>query len=190
MFDSFNDDDHRDHDSLGQRISSPDFVDVEISALCWCCQLPRTHNTLRSHRQHAAYRTRIPATTTRAGGDARRERVMDRTTTMWVSPCHRFSFLSVLPFLLPLPCVDLCCESVCTWRTHANTSFFSDTGLPSCVLPSRPRPSPDLPACASNSYATRLGRRASTSTQFTRHPRPRVPLQTYLDLNPIYVVSP
>ena len=40
----FNDDDHHDHDSPGQRINSPDFVDIEISALCWCCQLPRTHN--------------------------------------------------------------------------------------------------------------------------------------------------
>jgi hypothetical protein len=82
---------------------------------------------------------------------------------------------SVPPILLPLPCMVLCCESVCTRSSHANISFFfSDTRLPTCVLPSLPRPSPDLPACASNSRETRLGRRASTCTQFTPHPRPRL----------------
>ena len=65
------------------------------------------------------------ATTTRAGGSARREPVMDRTTTMRVSPCHPFfSFLLLLPFLIPLPCMVLCCEHVCARRTLANPSFF------------------------------------------------------------------
>jgi hypothetical protein len=100
---------------------------LEISALCWCSQLPQTHNTLRLHRQHAACRIRIPATTTRADGNARREPVMDRTTTMRVSPCHPFSFLSILPFLLPLPCMVLCCENLCARKTLANPSFFFQT---------------------------------------------------------------
>ena len=105
------------------------FVD-DISALCRCCQLPQTHNSFRSHRQHAAYRTRIPATTTSASGSARREPVMDRTTTMWVSPCHPFSFLSIPPSLLPLPCMVLCCESVYAQRALANTSSFQTPDYP------------------------------------------------------------
>jgi hypothetical protein len=68
------------------------------------------------------------ATTTRAGGDARREPVMDRTTTMQVSPCHPFfSFLPLLALLNPLPCMVLCCENVCARRTLANPSFSFQT---------------------------------------------------------------
>ncbi|KAI0263144.1 hypothetical protein BGY98DRAFT_697961 [Russula aff. rugulosa BPL654] len=94
---------------------------------------PANPQHFRSHRQHAAYRTRIPATTTRAGGSARREPVMDRTTTMW-TPDY------------PL----VCCH--------------------------RGRPSPDLPACASNAARHVL----KTRFHFFHHTRPRVPLQTYL----------
>ena len=68
------------------------------------------------------------ATTTRASGDARREPVMDRTTKMRVSPCHPvFSFLPHLPFLIPFPCMVLCCEYVCARKTLANPSFFFQT---------------------------------------------------------------
>jgi hypothetical protein len=125
------------------------------------------------------------ATTTRAGGSARRE-----PTTIRVSPCHPFfSFLPLFPFLIPFPCMVLCCENVCARRTLANPFFFSDTVLPAYVLPLRPRPSCDLPACTSNPCATCLGRRASTSIQFT-HPCPHVPLQTYLDFNAILSFVP
>jgi hypothetical protein len=68
------------------------------------------------------------ATTTRAGGDARRKPVMDRTTTMRVSPCHPFfSFLPLLPFLIHLPCMVQCCENVCARKTLANPSFSFQT---------------------------------------------------------------
>ena len=127
------------------------------------------------------------ATTTRAGGDARREPVMDRTTTMRVSPCHPFfSFLPLLPFLLPLPCMVLCCENVCARKTLSKPSFFFQTpDYPLVCSHCGPSPSCDLPACTSNPCATCLGRRASTSIQFTPHACPHVPLQTYLDFNTI-----
>ena len=68
------------------------------------------------------------ASATRASGDARREPVMDRTTTIRVSPCHPFfSFLPLLSLLNPLPCMVLCCENVCARKTLSKPSFFFQT---------------------------------------------------------------
>ena len=70
------------------------------------------------------------ATTTRAGGDARREPVMDRMTTMRVSPCHPFlSFLPLLPFLLPpsSPVYGPVLRKVCARKILSNPSFFFQT---------------------------------------------------------------
>jgi len=64
-----------------------------------------------------------------------------------------FSILPLLTFLLLLPCLVSCCESV----LHLEDSRYPFLllfrhRLPACVLPSRPRPSSDLPACTSNSW--------------------------------------
>jgi hypothetical protein len=111
------------------------------------------------------------ATTTRTGGGARRELVMDRTTTTtttWVSCNARATHSSSFPF----------CPS--SFRSHVTSCVAAkvlasgDSRQPvfllfrhrmsACVLPSRPHPSSDLPACTSNSYATRPGKRASFSS--------------------------
>ncbi|KAI0263146.1 hypothetical protein BGY98DRAFT_1103975 [Russula aff. rugulosa BPL654] len=163
MFDSFNDN-HHDHVSPSQQTNGPDFVDIEIPhSVGIANSLEPTTPSVRI----VSMQDSNTATTTHGGDDARREPVMDRTTTMRVSPCHPFSFLPLLPFLLPL----------------------LYTGLPFCVLPSRPRPSPDLPACGSNSCATSW-KRASTSTNSLLILAPHMPLQTYLDFNAIYIVYP
>jgi hypothetical protein len=134
-------------------------------------------------------------TTTRAGGGALREPVMDQTTTKRVSrsayatqvPC---SFLTLLPFLLPLPCMVSCCESVSTSRTLANPSFFfSETGYP-LVCRHRGRAQALISRFAPRTPALHVSEDAllllSNSLLIVAH----VPLQTYLDFNVIYIVYP
>jgi hypothetical protein len=85
-FDSFNDDDHHDHDSPGQRISSPDFVDVEIPH---AAGIASSRKPTPPSVPIVSMQDSNSATTPRAGAGARWEPVIDWTTAMRVSCYER-----------------------------------------------------------------------------------------------------
>ena len=71
MPDSFNDDDHHDHDS-------PDFVDVEIPHTARVASSRESSSINITHNSNTA-------TSIHASGCVRREPVVDLTAMMWVS---------------------------------------------------------------------------------------------------------
>ena len=123
-----------------------------------------THTKLRSRRQHARLEYRhyphVP------GGGARRG-----------PGVSRIAHGRVLPPLSPsAPVYGLVLRKRLDSGDSRQPFFtlFLDTRYPlvSCHR-GWPCPSRDLPACTSYSCATCLGRRASTSIQFTPRPHPR-----------------
>ncbi|KAF8497816.1 hypothetical protein F5888DRAFT_255749 [Russula emetica] len=116
---------------------------------------------------------------------------MDRTMTMRVSrsarATHPFSFLSLLPFLLPLPCMIPCCECVCVRRTLAHPFFLLFRHrIPACAdiagAPKFRSPSLYLETSARHVLKDTL-LLLSNSLLILAH----VSLQTYLDFNAIHI---
>jgi hypothetical protein len=86
------------------------------------------------------------ATFLRASGCVRREPVIDLTMMMWVSRSARA--IHSPSFLLPLPCMVPCCESVRTRTTLSIPSLFffrqQDTHLCAAIVATPNFRSPDL----------------------------------------------
>jgi hypothetical protein len=123
-------------------------------------------------------------TTTRAGGDVRREPVMDRTTTTRVSPCHPFfSFLSLL-----LSRVWSCAAKTSALGGLLLTllSLFRHRIICLCTAitatPKLRSPGLHLEPLCDMSWKTRFHFYPIHSPSSSSPPRP---LQTYLDFNAI-----
>ena len=173
MPDSFNDDDHHDHDR-------PDFANIEIP---YTARVASSHESTSIVIMHDSN----TATSIRASGCVCREPMVDLTAMMWVSHSAYATHFPSFPPSAPVygPMLRKC--------LHLEDSLYPffiifRHRISVCVLPSRRRPISDLPACTSNTCATRLRRRASTSTQLTSHPRPHDP--SCLNFSAIYIAYP
>jgi len=132
------------------------------------------------------------ATTSRAGGGARRESVMmDRTTTMRVKPYCSSRATHSPSSLLPLPCVVPCCESSALGALSLSLlSSFQTPDIRLCAaIVAHPgsKPGLHLELLRDTPWQTDA---LPLLSNFTPHPRPPHDASSYLDFSVIYIVYP